>query len=42
MLAFKDSDGNTAVFMKAKEALVQRSAFLKPLTNFIKLPVTSF
>ena len=40
--ALKDDDGNTAVSMRAKEALVQRSAFSKPPTNLIKPPVTSF
>ena len=30
-----------AVFIKAKETLVRRSAFFKPLPNFIKLLVTS-
>ena len=32
MPALKDSDGNTAVSMRAKEALVQKSAFAKPPT----------
>ena len=40
--AFWDSDGNTAVSMKAKEALVRKSAFPKPPTNLLELPVTSF
>ncbi len=40
--ALKDSDGNMAVSMKAKEALVPRSAFPKPPTNLVKPPVTSF
>ncbi len=38
--ALKDSDGNTAVFMKAKEALVRRSAFSKPPPNLVEPPVT--
>ena len=41
MPALKDSDGNIAVFMKAKEALVQRSAFSKLSISFIQTPVTS-
>ena len=39
--AFRDSDRNTAVSMKAKEVLVQKSAFPKPPTNLIELPVIS-
>ena len=31
-----------AVSMKAKEALVRRSAFPKPPTNLVEPPVTSF
>ncbi len=40
--ALKDSDGNTAVSLKAKEVLVRRSAFLKPPTNLVVPSVTSF
>ncbi len=40
--ALKDSDGNTAVSMKAKEALVRRSAFPKPPINLIEPPVIPF
>lgn len=32
----KNNDRKTAVFIKAKEVLVRKSAFLKPLANFIK------
>lgn len=39
--ALKDSDGNAAVSMKAKEALVRRSAFPKPPTSLVQTPVTS-
>ena len=39
--ALKDSDGNTAVSMKAKEALVRKSAFPKPPANFVEPPVIS-
>ena len=39
--ALKNSDGNTAMYMKAKEALVLKLAFLKPPTNFVKPPVIS-
>ena len=39
--AFRDSDGNTAVSMKAKEALVRKSAFPKPPINLVELPVIS-
>ena len=39
--ALRDSDGNTAVSMKAKEALVRKSSFPKLLTNFIELLVIS-
>lgn len=38
--ALKDSNGNTAVFIKAKEALVRKSAFPKPLPNPIEPLVT--
>ena len=41
MPALRDSDGNTAVSIKAKEALVRKSAFLKPPTNLVELPVIS-
>ncbi len=34
--ALKDSDGNTVVSIRAKEALVRKSAFPKPPTNVIK------
>ena len=34
--ALKDSDGNTAVSMKAKEALVRKSAFPKPPINLFE------
>ena len=37
----KDSNGNTAVSMRAKEALVRRSAFPKPPTNLIESLVTA-
>ena len=40
--ALKDSDGNTAISMRAKEALVRRSAFPKPLTNLVEFSVTPF
>ena len=36
----KDGDGNIAVSMKAKEALVRRSAFPKPPPNLLEPPVT--
>lgn len=36
MPALKDSDGNTAVSMRAKEALVRKSAFPKSPTNVIQ------
>ena len=36
MPALKDSDGNTAVSMKAKEALVRRSAFPTPPLNTVE------
>lgn len=41
MPALKDSDRNTAVSMKAKEALVRRSAFPQPPTDFVQIPVIS-
>ena len=41
ILALKDGDGNTAVSIKAKEALVRRSAFPKPPPNFIEPPIIS-
>ena len=37
----KNSNGNTAVFIKAKEALVRRSAFLKLLLSLVQPPVMS-
>ena len=40
--ALKDSDGNTAVSMKAKEALVRRSAFPKPPPNPIEPPISPY
>ena len=39
--ALTDVDGNTAVSMKAKEALVRRSAFPKPPPNSIEPPLMS-
>lgn len=42
MHAFKDSDGNTIIFIKAKKALIQRSVFLKPPTNIIETPLICF
>ena len=38
----KDSDGNMAVSMRAKEALIWISAFPKPLANLVEPLVTSF
>ncbi len=40
--ALKDSDKNMAVSMKAKEALIQRSALPKPPINLIEPLVTPF
>ncbi len=40
--AVKDSEGHTAVSMKVKQALVRKSAFLKPPANLGEPPVTSF
>ncbi len=40
--ALKDSDGNTALFMKAKEALVRRSAFPKPPPNPVESLVSPY
>ncbi len=40
--ALKDSDGNTAVSIKAKEVLVRKSAFPKLPTNLVEPPITSF
>lgn len=42
MLALKDSDRNTAVSMKAKKALVRRSAFPKLQPNSIEPLVSSY
>ena len=42
MPAFKDNDGNMALSMKAKKALIQKLAFSKPFTNLIKSPVPFF
>lgn len=39
--ALKDCDRNTVVSMKAKEALVKKSAFLGPSPCFLEPPVTS-
>ena len=39
--ALKDSDGNVAVSMKAKEALVRQSVFPKPPTSLVQTPVIS-
>ncbi len=39
--ALKNSDGNTAVSIKAEEALVRRSAFPKPPPNPVKPLVSS-
>ncbi len=36
--ALKDSEGNIAVSMKAKEALVGKSAFPRPPPNFLETP----
>ena len=36
--ALKDNERNIAVFMKAKEALVRKSAFPKPPPNFFETP----
>ena len=36
--ALKDNEGNIAVSMKAKEALVRKSAFPRPPPNFLKTP----
>ena len=36
--ALKDSEGNIAVSIKAKKALVWKSAFLKSSPNFFKTP----
>lgn len=38
--ALRDSEGHTDVLIKAKEALIRKSAFPKPPTNLAKLPVT--
>ena len=37
----KDTEGNIAVTMKAKEALVRKSAFAKPLIGLAEPPVIS-
>ena len=42
ILALKDGDGDMAVSMKAKKALVQKSAFSKLPTNLIEPPVMFF
>lgn len=39
--ALRDSDGNMGVSMKAKEVLLRKSAFPKPPTNLVELPVIS-
>lgn len=39
--ALKDSEGHTDVFIKAKEVLIHKSAFLKPLPN-IREPLIIF
>ena len=36
--ALKDNEGNIAVSMKAKEALVRKSAFPRPPPNFLETP----
>ena len=41
-LAFRDSVGNTAVSMKAKKVLIQKSAFLKLSRNLVEPLVISF
>lgn len=42
MPPLKDSDRNTVVSIKAKEALVPRSAFPKSPTNLIESPAISY
>lgn len=39
--ALKDAEGHEAVSMKAKEALVRKSAFLKPPANLAQPPILS-
>ena len=39
--ALKDSERNIVVFMKAKEALVRKSAFSRPPPNFLETPAIS-
>ena len=39
--ALKDNEGNIAVSMKAKEALVRKSALLRPPPNFLETPAIS-
>lgn len=38
--ALKNSDRNTAVFMKDKETLIRKLAFPKPAPSLFELPIT--
>lgn len=40
-LALKDIERHAAISMKAKKTLIYKSAFLKPSTNLVKLPILS-
>lgn len=42
MPTFNNSEGNIAIFMKAKEAMIRKSAFPKSFTNLSQLPAILF